>query len=257
MGQPIRKRLFWDIETSPNIGFFWQPGRRVNIPYQNIIHERAIICISYKWEGGEVQTLTWNKNQDDRGLLKKFVKVLKKAKEIVAHNGDNFDVKWIKARCLKFGIDVPPSFITIDTLKLSRKHFRLNSHRLDYIGHYLGLNGKEETGGFDLWRDIILDKCPKAMAKMVKYCERDVQLLEQIYNRFKPYIIHRTHYGVLYDNEKYTCPECTSNNVQCFNTRVTAMGIKRRQMKCNKCNTRFTISNKTYMRLVVDRPNFS
>ena len=45
------KRLFYDIETSPNIGFFWGAGYKVNISHDNIIKERAIICICYKWEG--------------------------------------------------------------------------------------------------------------------------------------------------------------------------------------------------------------
>jgi hypothetical protein len=45
------KRLFYDIETSPNIGLFWQSGYKLNIDHSNIIQERAIICICWKWEG--------------------------------------------------------------------------------------------------------------------------------------------------------------------------------------------------------------
>ena len=46
-----RKRLFFDIETSPNIGFFWSSGYKINIPFENILKERAIICIAYKYQG--------------------------------------------------------------------------------------------------------------------------------------------------------------------------------------------------------------
>jgi hypothetical protein len=42
------KRLFFDIETSPNIGYFWRAGYKLNIGHENIIEERKIICISYK-----------------------------------------------------------------------------------------------------------------------------------------------------------------------------------------------------------------
>ena len=44
------KRLYLDIETSPNIGMFWESGYKKNISYDNIIKERAIICICYKWK---------------------------------------------------------------------------------------------------------------------------------------------------------------------------------------------------------------
>ena len=65
-----RKRLFFDIETSPNIGFFWQAGYKKNIDYSNIIKERAIICICYKWEGEkEVGYLHWDAKQCDKCYL--------------------------------------------------------------------------------------------------------------------------------------------------------------------------------------------
>jgi hypothetical protein len=41
------KRLFYDIETSPNIGFFWSSSYKANIPHDNIIKERAVICICW------------------------------------------------------------------------------------------------------------------------------------------------------------------------------------------------------------------
>lgn len=248
-----RKRLFWDIETSPNVGLFWRSSYNVNIGYENIIKERAIICVSYKWEGQPVQSLTWDKKQSDKGLIKKLVKILQSATEIVAHNGDKFDLKWVKGRCLYHRIPLPHRFVTIDTCKQARKHFNLNSNRLDYIGQFLGLGGKRETGGFSLWKDIVLDKSQDALDKMVHYCERDVELLEEVYNEMKNYIDVKTHYGVLHDQNKYSCPECGSSDVFTNKKRPTAQGTIKRQMKCKVCNKGYTISNKAYMDLLVDR----
>ena len=45
-----RKRLFFDIETSFNIGFFWRAGYKQVITPEQIIHERKVICVSYKLE---------------------------------------------------------------------------------------------------------------------------------------------------------------------------------------------------------------
>ncbi len=89
MGTP--KRLYWDIETSPNIGMFWTAGWKLNIDYSNIIKERAIICICYKWEGQrKVHSLNWDGKQCDKKMLIEFVRVAKEADELVGHNGDKF-----------------------------------------------------------------------------------------------------------------------------------------------------------------------
>ena len=57
------KRLFWDIETSPNIVLAFRTGFDLTINYDVIIHERKIICIGYKWEGDKkIIVLRWDKN---------------------------------------------------------------------------------------------------------------------------------------------------------------------------------------------------
>jgi len=72
-----KKRLFFDIETSFNIGIFWRAGYNQSIRPDDIIHERAIICVCWKWEGEDkVYSLTWDKNQSDKNLLEEFIKVL-------------------------------------------------------------------------------------------------------------------------------------------------------------------------------------
>ena len=71
-----RRRLFFDIETSPNIGLFWSAGFKQRIDYSNIIKERAIICICYKWEDEkDVYHLQWDAKQNDKAMLQKFIEV--------------------------------------------------------------------------------------------------------------------------------------------------------------------------------------
>ena len=168
------KRLFFDIETSPNIGMFWTAGYKLNIGHDNIIKERAIICICYKWEGDEkIYSLTWDNDQNDKKMLEKFVLIANEADELVGHNGDKYDLAWIKTRCLFHGIPMFPKYTTIDTLKQARAHFRFNSNKLDYIGKFLGLGEKIHTG-FDLWKNIVLNKDKQALEDMVTYCKGDV-----------------------------------------------------------------------------------
>ena len=99
MLQTKRRRLYFDIEVSPNVGLFWQSGYKQNIDYQNIIKERAIICICYKWEDDkEVYEVHWDKKQDDKKLLIEFIKIANQADELVGHNGDRFDLPWVRTQ---------------------------------------------------------------------------------------------------------------------------------------------------------------
>lgn len=229
------KRLIYDIEVSPDIGFFWQPGYNLTIDYKSIIKERAIICISYKWEGGKVNHLIWDKHQNDKYLIKEFAKILEEADEIVAHNGDKFDLVWIRSRAIKFGIDLSFPIVTHDTLKIARNKFRFNSNRLDYLAKYLGVGGKIETG-FDLWKDIVLHKDEVALRKMVRYCDNDVKILEAVWEKLKPYAVHK---NSLTDN-RLKCPECGGDTIR-QRIRTLASGTKKIIMQCKSCGKYHTI----------------
>ncbi len=181
-----KKVLYFDLEVSANIVFSWRIGRDVALTPDNIIQERAIICVSYKWaHEDEVQSISWNKG-DDKQLLEKFAKIIDSADIVVTQNGDSFDIKWLRARCIYHGIPVSPKFNSIDTLKMARAGFKFNSNKLDYLGQYLGLGKKLDTG-YGLWKDITLNNDKEAMKKMVSYCEQDVLLLEKVHQKLKAY----------------------------------------------------------------------
>ncbi len=230
-----RKRLFFDIETSPNIGLFWSAGYKQRIDYNNIIKERAIICICYRWENEKTtHSLQWDSKQNDKSMLRQFIKVANHANELIGHNGDRFDLKWIRTRSLFHGIEMFPDYTTIDTLKIAKNKFRFNSNRLDYIAQYLGLQGKLETE-FDLWKDIVLKNCPKSMKKMVKYCKHDVEILEKVYHQLKKHTYTKTHYGVFFNESRETCKECGCEDLTIQRTRVTSAGTRFNIYKCDEC----------------------
>lgn len=230
----LRKRLFFDCETSPNVGYFWTAGFKLNITYENIIKERAIICICYKWEDEkEVNYLTWDSKQCDKKMLSAFIKVANQADEMVGHNGDKFDLAWIRTRCLFHGIEMFPAYVTVDTLKISRSKFRFNSNKLDYIGKFLGIGKKIHTD-FSLWKDI-MNKSQSAMDKMVKYCKQDVILLERVYKALRNHIAPKTHFGVIFNQDRGSCPECGSDEIVKNNKRILASGLVKIQYRCKTC----------------------
>ena len=231
------RRLTFDLETSPNIGYFWQPGYKINISHDNIIHERAIICVCYKWSDKKrVHSITWDKQQDDKTLLEQFIPIMDQADEIVAHNGDRFDITWLRTRCLKHKIAMAPNYVSIDTLKFARTKFRFNSNRLDYIASYLGFGGKKPAP-FDLWKRVVMNNDQRALKEMVDYCKHDVVLLEKVWDKMNSYVPPKSHLT----GDRGQCPECGSENRIVRGYNITAAGYKRATLQCKKCGKFATV----------------
>jgi uncharacterized protein YprB with RNaseH-like and TPR domain len=247
--RPI-KRLFFDIETTYYLARVWDTGKQY-LRWDQLIGRKKIICVSYKWQyEDKVHTLTWSKNQDDKALVKKFIKVMGEADEIIAHNGDNFDVKELRTRAIDHGLLMFPTYRTLDTLKKARQYFRFPSNALDYISRFLNDKSKMDTGGMGLWIKIQENNDTEALKKMVEYCERDVAILEDTYMAMAPYIWHNTNFAVLTGGNKWECPECGGDKVRLHQTYTTPMGVIRRNMKCEDCNKQYRISNRTYLSMI-------
>lgn len=241
------KRLIFDIETSFNIVASWRIGYNLNLGHENILKERAVITIAYKWEDdSEVKVLKWDENQCDKKMLEEFAKVLNEADESIAHNGDRFDLPWLKTRFIYHRIPCRPNYKTLDTLKKARGGFLFNSNRLDYLGQYLGVGRKLEHTGFKLWKDIVIDKSEEAMKLMCDYNIQDVLLLEDVYHVLQPYITANTHVGVHNGMAKYSCPQCGSESVRLEKNEVSSKGSITRVMSCECCNHKYNISNSAY-----------
>ena len=240
------KRMFFDIETSYCQGWFWRPAFNTNISYDQILKDSAIICICWKWEGSKrVNHLEWNKGCD-KVMMNKFFKEIEEADEVVGHNGDRFDLKWIRTRFLVHGYKTMPEIKSIDTLKISRAKFNFPSNRLDAIGKYLGFGGKKDTGGIQLWHDIIQKNSKKAMKDMVDYCKRDVELLEKIYLKVEGFSKPKTHIGSFMGADNCSCPYCGSEKTHYKQSRVSSNGTIKCQMKCYECDKYFMVSLKAY-----------
>lgn len=252
------KRLFFDIETSYEIGKFWRPSFKAVIRHDAVMVDTRIICISYKWEGKkDIHSLRWNKGCD-KELLTKFMRIAEKADEIVAHNGDNFDEKIIRTRCLFNGLDCPPKFQTLDTLKKARKHFRFDSNSLEYISKKLTGAGKTPMCMQD-WDDICIPLIPRllcgivtplpksyrtAMDKMVKYCEVDIERLEEVFHKLQPYIEHNHHAGAKAGFGRWSCPDCAHDNPHIDKQYHLKAGTLRYSLCCGdpKCRKRYVVS---------------
>lgn len=240
------KRLFFDIETSPCVGWFWRPGYKVRLSYDNIIEHAKIICVSYKWQGEDkVQTLDWGKKRCDAKLIKDFVKVMNTADEIIGHNGDRFDITWIRTRALHHGIENLPRWRTLDTLKKSRANLNLPSNRLNDIGRYFGI-GEKVRNPPGLWENVCFGDA-SMLTDMVTYCEQDVVLLENVWDKIKGVVPMNTHAGVVKGGPKWSCPNCGSESIKRNGTDVTTSGTEKQKMRCLSCKRCYRISGRQYI----------
>lgn len=241
-GRPIR-RLFLDLETAPNVALIWKTGYKLTVTPESIVKERAIIMAAYKWQDDKRATvLTWDKDQDDKALLAALIPIIAQADEIVFHNGSRFDLPWVRTRALFHGLPPVPDVRECDTLRWARSKFYFNSNKLDYIAKYLGIGGKLKTE-FGLWKEVVLNRCPKALARMSEYCANDVILLQSVWARLFDLIAPKTHVGVLGGSDKWVCPRTGSEDVSVSKTRVSAAGTVTYQMRNRATGSYYSISS--------------
>ena len=243
-----KKRLFYDIETSQIIFKGWWTGKGFTGAHQ-ILEPSKIISIHWKWEGKKkIYNLNWGlKEQCDKKLLEVFIKELNKADEIVAHNGNGFDIKWIRARAMFHDLDMRNHYNMIDTYKLAKASLRLPSYSLKEICKYYKLPAKIDAGGISTWDDIQFRHCKKAMKHLLYYGDGDIVSLEAVFHKMRPYVKHNVNYSVLYGNTRYHCPECSCTG-RWNKTYTTAAGTVQVLMQCRNvnCGTYFKVNNKVY-----------
>jgi transposase-like protein len=90
---------------------------------------------------------------------------------------------------------------------------------------------------------------------MVKYCKKDVVLLEKVHQKMKNYVKHKTHVAVVQGETKIDCPECASKNTKFNGNMITASGTKFKKMQCQNCGRNYKVSMTVYNKAMDDRNN--
>lgn len=228
------KILFLDIETFPNIGYTWGKYEQNVIEFQQ---ERCLATFAAKWLGGKVfsHSLPESKHYkpwsyDDKELVTELKTLLDEAEIVVAHNGIAFDVKVINSRLIYHGLTPPSPYKTVDTLKSARGVAKFNSNKLDDLGSVMGLGRKIKTD-FALWLGC-MNGDAKAWAKMCRYNEQDVVLLEKVYDRLLPWMKNHPNIGTITNH--IACPKCGSKALQSRGMSITTV-MKYRRFQCQNC----------------------
>lgn len=227
------KILFFDIENMANVGFTWGKYEQTVIEF---LEPWYMLSFSWKWLGDKkVQTKTltdfqsFEKNpKDDRELTQALWNLLDEADIVIAHNGDNHDLKKARTRFAYHKMAPPSPLQSIDTLKIARRCFKFESNKLDDLGAFLGVGRKLPNEGFRLWRRCYFGE-RQAFEDMRKYNREDTALLERVYYALRSW--YPQHPLLTNYTKDEACPICQSRKIEYRGYAVTKTG-KRRRMHC-------------------------
>lgn len=162
----------------------------------------VVLCGVIKPAGGEPRVFRADKinadwqtrRSDDSAVLTAITEELSKYDIWVAHNGQWFDVPFLRTRLAKHGLPPLPQKKLIDTRQLARNKFRVAYNSLDCLATMLGVNSKTPLDP-ETWAKASLDGCRRSMNAIVEHCVEDVKTLELVLDALKSYASGYNHWG--------------------------------------------------------------
>jgi len=254
------KILLFDIETAPMRSFTWKIWQENIGPLNGQLQsDWFMLCWSAKWlfaDGTLSDKLisTEVKEEDDKRICESLWKLLDEAQIVIGHNCKKFDIKKVNTRFLKHGMVPPSSYKVIDTLEHAKKAFAFTSNKLDYVGKFLDVGRKIDTGGFELW-ERCMNGDGQALIEMSAYCDVDVLVLENFYLKIRPYIQPHPNLGLLITEDIQCCPSCTSTDLK-WGGMYTTYTNSYKAFRCNHCGSigRDRIPQKKHLNLAKPIP---
>ncbi len=235
------KILLLDIETAPIKAYTWGLFDQNINPVQIIDHGYMLSWAAKWFDKKEImfdsifnhkKEFKANPKSDEK-IAKSIWPIMDEADIILAHNGDNYDLKWLNMVFLKHNMKPASTFKSIDTFRVVKSSFRFESNKLEEIGKFLGCGQKVEHEGFPLWVKCMHGD-EKAWKKMEQYNKHDVVLLEKVYEKIRPFIKNHPNLALYHDGSKPICPNCAGDKFSKKGFAYTFMNKYQRYV-CNNC----------------------
>jgi len=225
------KILFLDLETSPNLAYVWGLWNQ-NISVNQMVSSTEVICFGARWYGQQKVHFSSVHHDGKVEMLKAIHELLDEADAVVGWNSAAFDIKHLYREFIENDIKPPSPHKDIDLLKVARQRFKFPSNKLDYVSKKLGVGEKVKHSGFELWVKCMAGD-EKAWKEMKKYQLQDVNLLVDLYEKFKPWIKSHPNRALI-DEVPNGCFVCGSTNLHSRGFDVTTSG-KYRKFQCQDC----------------------
>lgn len=229
------KILSIDIECSPNDAHVWGLFNQ-NIGINQLMKPSDTMCFAAKWyDKPDIIFYAQTDEISKRKMVHKAWTLLDEADAVLHYNGIKFDIPTLNKEFLLMGLNPPSPFKQIDLYREVKKNFRLPSYKLDFVAQYFGIGAKVKHEGHELWVKC-LQNDQDAWARMQKYNEEDVLLLEKLYNKIKPWVKQHPNLGLYIDSDKPICRICGCTNLIKKGKEYTQVSSYQRY-KCGSCGT--------------------
>lgn len=239
------RTIILDIETAPSLAYVWGVWKQ-NIGQDMLLSHTYIMSCSIKELGNPNVMYFENRTDNDKEIVQKIIDELDKSDFVIAHNGKKFDLPLIKARAVCHNIKPPSPFKIIDTLDIAKKEFRFIKNTLENLAIELQVPLRKlshnKFPGFKLWLGCIQHN-EEAWQEMKKYNIIDVEVLEEVYLKLRPWSSNHPNIIVASDSEDKACPKCGSHNIIRSGYYYTNKG-KYQRYACNSCGA---WSSETYV----------
>lgn len=236
--EKVPRILIFDIETAPMKAYVWGKWKQ-DIASSQFISDWYVLSWSAKWLNNnnimsDVLSPQEALNENDERVVKSLWHLFDQSDIIIAHNAQRFDVPKMNARFIINGLNPPSPYRIIDTLLVARKNFAFTSNKLDDLAEYFNIDHKKETS-FALW-DRCVNGDQDALNYMEEYNVKDVDILEKVYLRLRPWIKNHPNLSLYFENEEETCPYCGSTNLADTGTYTYTNVSKFSNVRCLDCH---------------------
>jgi hypothetical protein len=195
--------LILKIAMAPIEAYTW--NRWENTALSRLEVDPRILGVAYKRYGRGAQFLS----EFELGraeMLRLTWELLNEADIVVTYNGQAFDIKRIQGELAREGFTPPRPFKQIDLFRQVKANFRFTSNELEYVSRALCLGGMVSHQDFALWVDC-LNSDSTAWSALGRHAKCDVTLIENLYDRLRPWIKQHPAFG-LYMANPGACTNC-------------------------------------------------
>lgn len=203
------KILAFDIETRPNLAYVWDLWNQ-NVYLDALVETTEVMCWAAKWVGLPEIEFSSEFHDGKQEMVQRIWELLNEADVVLHYNGAKFDVPHLNREFLLAGLTPPSPFKQIDLLKTAKRRFRFPSNKLAHVSEALGLAGKVKHEGFRLWLSCMAGD-EAAWGRMREYNIQDVRLLEELYEKLRPWVVNHPSYSALYASD--VCPSCGADEL--------------------------------------------
>lgn len=244
------RRLIIDAELTPNLAYVWKMWGDQYINSSQLLEAAEIMCFAAKWYG-ETETMYWSTFHDGKEQMIQAAHELIDMADIVIHfNGKRFDIPHFNREFLLAKMAPPSPVKQIDLLQVVKSRFKLPYNTLDYVAQTLGVGGKVQHMGFELWKRCMNNEA-EAWELMREYNIGDITITEGVYTQIIPWMTNHPNMNI-YEELEDGCPHCGSDKLQRRGQEPTASRVYWR-FQCMSCLgwARATVAEKDIVRPTV------